>query len=156
MTAAAAISRRFGDRGDFGHGCDVAAFRPRPNRGSENLHYAGEQAEVGLVVSHRANTTEQQRARMANADICAGSQSKRKAMVLLNVCFETCFTPVIVDRLQALDSYNPGFQAGRTTANAIYPVRTAALYCVQSNTELAALLDDLRWCFDTPANTAIE
>jgi len=27
---------------------------------------------------------------------------------------------------------------------------------VQSKTELAALLDDLRWCFDTPANTVIE
>ena len=26
---------------------------------------------------------------------------------------------------------------------------------MQSKTELAALLDDLRWCFDTPANTAI-
>ena len=25
----------FGDRGDFGHGCGVAAFRPRVNRGSE-------------------------------------------------------------------------------------------------------------------------
>ena len=37
----------FGDRGDFDHGCDVAALRPRPNRGSKNLHYAGEQAEVG-------------------------------------------------------------------------------------------------------------
>ena len=72
------------------------------------------------------------------------------------------FTSVIVgrmrrdwNRLQVLGSCNPGFQAGRTTANAIYPDRTAAEYCVQSKTELAALLDDLRWCFDTPANTAI-
>ena len=46
------------------------------------------------------------------------------------------FASVIVDRmrrdwnrLQVLDSCNPGFQAGRTTANAIYPVRTAAVYC---------------------------
>ena len=75
----------FGDRGDFGHGCDVAAFRPRFNRGSENLHYVGEQAEVGLTVAHHADTTEQQRARMVNVDICAGSQSQRKAMLLLNV-----------------------------------------------------------------------
>ena len=73
------------------------------------------------------------------------------------------FASVIVDRmrrdwnrLQVLDSCNPGLRAGRTTANAIYPARTAAEYCVQSKTELAALLDDLRWCFDTPANTAIE
>ena len=75
----------FGDRGDFGHGCDVAAFRPRPNCGSENLHYVGEQAEIGLVVAHHAHTTEQQRARMVNVDICAGSQSQRKAILLLNV-----------------------------------------------------------------------
>ena len=27
---------------------------------------------------------------------------------------------------------------------------------MQSKTELAVLLDDLRWCFDTPANTMIE
>ena len=75
----------FGDRGDFGHGCDVAAFRPRSNRGSENLHYVGEQAEIGLMITHHADTTEQQRARMVNVDICAGSQSQRKAMLLLNV-----------------------------------------------------------------------
>ena len=75
----------FGDSGDFGHGCGVAAFRSRPNRGSENLQYVGEQAEIGLVVAHHANTTEQQRARMVNVDICAGSQSQRKAMLLLNV-----------------------------------------------------------------------
>ena len=59
-------------------------------------------------------------------------------------------------RLQVLDSCNPGFQAGRTTANAIYPLRTAAEHCLQSRTELAAMLDDLRWCFDTPANTVVE
>ena len=45
----------FRDRGDFGHGCDVAAFRPRFNRGSENLHCVGEQAEVGLMVAHHAD-----------------------------------------------------------------------------------------------------
>ena len=73
------------------------------------------------------------------------------------------FTSVIIgrmrrdwNRLQVLDSCNPGFPAGRTTANAIYPARTAAECCVQSKTELAALLDDLRWCFDTPAKTVIE
>ena len=75
----------FGERGDFGHGCDVAVFRPRPNRGSENLHCVSEQAEIGLVVAHYAHTPEQQRARMFNVDICAGSQSQRKAMLLLNV-----------------------------------------------------------------------
>ena len=53
--------------------------------GSENLHYVGEQAEIGLLVAHHANITEQQRARMVNVDICAGSQSQRNAMLLLNV-----------------------------------------------------------------------
>ena len=52
-----------------GHGCDVAAFRPRANRESENLHYVGEHAEIGLMIAHHANTTEQQRARMVNVDI---------------------------------------------------------------------------------------
>ena len=73
------------------------------------------------------------------------------------------FTGVIVGRmrrdwgrLQVLGSCNPGFQAGRTTANAIYPLRTAAEHCLQSRTELAAMLDDIRWCFDTPANTVVE
>ena len=75
----------FGDRGDAAHGCDVAAFRPRPNRESENLHYVGEHAEIGLMIAHHARATEQQRVRMVNVDICAGSQSQRKAMLLLNV-----------------------------------------------------------------------
>ena len=75
----------FGDRGDAAHGCDVAAFRPRPNRESENLHYVGEHAEIGLMIAHHARATAQQRARMVNVDVCAGSQSQRKAMLLLNV-----------------------------------------------------------------------
>ena len=37
------------------------------------------------MIAHHAYTTEQQRARMVNVDICAGSQSQRKAMLLLNV-----------------------------------------------------------------------
>ena len=90
------------------------------------------------------------------------SLSNHRPLALVEV-FRKVFTSVIIDRmrrdwnrLQVLDSCNPGFHAGRTTANSIYPVRTAAEYCVQSKTELAALLDDLRWCFDTPANTVIE
>ena len=74
-----------GHRGDFGHGCGVAAFRPRFSRGTENLHYVGEQAEIGLMVAHHADTTEQQRARIVNVGIRAGSQSQRKVMLLLNV-----------------------------------------------------------------------
>ena len=90
------------------------------------------------------------------------SLANHRPLALIEV-FRKVFTSVVIDRmrrdwnrLQVLDSCNPGFQAGRTTANAIYPVRTAAEHCVQSKTELAALLDDLRWCFDTPANTVIE
>ena len=60
-------------------------------------------------------------------------------------------------RLNVLGECNPGVQAGRTTANAILPVRTAAEYCVATKTEMAVLLDALKWwCFDTPANLAIE
>ena len=87
----------FGDRGDAAHGCDVAAFRPRANRESENLHYVGEHAEVGLMIAHHAYTTEQQRARMVNVDICAGSQSQRKAMLLLNVLTVSFDSRVSVD-----------------------------------------------------------
>ena len=49
-----------------------------------------------------------------------------------------------------------GFQAGRTTANAILPVCTAAEFCVATKTEMAVLLGDLKWCFDTPVNPVIE
>ena len=73
------------------------------------------------------------------------------------------FTGIAVDRmrrdwsrLKVLGECNPGFQAGRTTANAILPVRTAAEYCAGTKTEMAVLLDDLKWCFDTPANAVIE
>ena len=66
----------FGNRGDFGHVCGVAAFRPRPNRGSENLHYVGEHAEIGLVVAHHAAATEQQRARVINALISVQAPSR--------------------------------------------------------------------------------
>ena len=60
-------------------------------------------------------------------------------------------------RLKVLDESNPGFHAGRTTANAILPIRTAAEYnCVATKTQMAVLLNDLKWCFDTPANPAIE
>ena len=42
----------FGKRGAFAHEHSVAAFWPRPNRGSENFHYVGERAETALVVAH--------------------------------------------------------------------------------------------------------
>ena len=91
------------------------------------------------------------------------SLSNHRPQALVEV-FRKVFTSVIIgrmrrdwNRLQVLGSCcNPGFQAGRTTANAAYPARTAAEHCMQSKTELVALLDGLRWCFDTPANTVIE
>ena len=90
------------------------------------------------------------------------SLANHRPLALIEV-FRKVFTSVVIgrmrrdwNRLQVLDSCNPGFQAGRTTANAIYSVRTATEHCVQSKTELAALLDDLRWCFETPVSTVIE
>ena len=89
-----------------------------------------------------------------------GSLSNHRSLALIEV-LRKVFTGIVVDRmrhdwsrLKVLDEDNPGFQAGRTTANAILPVRTAAEYCTK--TESAVLLDDLKWCFDTPANAVIE
>ena len=91
-----------------------------------------------------------------------GSLSNHRPLALIEV-LRKVFTGIVVDRmrqdwsrLKVLDECNPGFQAGRTTANAILPVRTAAEYCVGTKTEMAVLLDDLKWCFDTPANAVIE
>ena len=58
--------------------------------------------------------------------------------------------------LKVLDECNPGFQAGCTTANAILLDRTATEHCITTKTEMTVLLGDLNWCFDTPANAAIE
>ena len=74
-----------GGRGAFAHEHDVAAFRPRPNRGSENLYGVGTHSQVAFVVAHHDGLTEAQRARMINVDICAGSQSQKAAMLMLNV-----------------------------------------------------------------------
>ena len=89
--------------------------------------------------------------------------ANHRPLALIEV-FRKVFTSVVIGRMRrdwnrlqvVLGSCNPGFRAGRTTANAIYPVQMAAEYCAQSKTKLAALLDDLRWCFGTPANTVIE
>ena len=72
-------------------------------------------------------------------------------------------TSVICDRMKCdlselgvLDPTNPSFQAGRTTARSVFPMRTAAEYCKLPGVELPALLNDLKWCFDTPASTVVE
>ena len=77
--------------------------------------------------------------------------------------FRKVFTSVICDRmkgvftrLEVLDPTNPGFQAGRTTANSIFPLRAAAEHCHMTETEFSTLLGDVKWCFDTPASTVIE
>ena len=59
-------------------------------------------------------------------------------------------------RLGVLDSCNLAFQPGRSTVNAIYPLRMAAEQCLADKTELAVFLDDLKWCFDMPAQVVIE
>ena len=64
-----------------------------------------------------------------------GSLSNHRPLALIEV-LRKVFTGIVVDRMRrdwsrrkVLDECNPGFQAGRTTANAILPVRTAAEYC---------------------------
>ena len=91
-----------------------------------------------------------------------GSLSNHRPLALIAV-LRKVFTGIVVDRmrcdwsrLKVLCEWNPDFQAGRTTTNAILPVRTAAEYCVATKTEMAVLLDDLKWFFDTPANSVIE
>ena len=91
-----------------------------------------------------------------------GSFSNHRPLALIEV-LRKVFTSIAVgrvrcdwSRLKVLGECNPGFQAGRATANAILPVRTTADFCVATKTEMAVLLDDLKWCFDTPANPAIE
>ena len=59
-------------------------------------------------------------------------------------------------RLRILDTYNPGFEPGRSTVNAIYPLRMAAEQCLADEEELVAFLGDLKWCFDMPAQVVIE
>ena len=59
-------------------------------------------------------------------------------------------------RLRVLDTCNPGFEPGRSTVNSIYPLRMAAEQCIADEEELVAFLDDLKWCFDMPAQVVIE
>ena len=91
-----------------------------------------------------------------------GSPSNHWPLAQIEV-LRKVFTGIVVDRmrndwshLKVLDECNLDFQAGRKTGNAILPVRTAAEYCVATKTEMAVLLDDLKWCSDTPVNPAIE
>ena len=91
-----------------------------------------------------------------------GSLSNHRPLALVEV-FRKVFTSIICDRMKRdfahlliLDPSNPGFAAGRTTANSIFPLRAAAEHCRAMGIEFSCLLDDLKWCFDTPASTVIE
>ena len=91
-----------------------------------------------------------------------GSIPNHRPPALVEV-FRKVITPIICDRmkrdfarLEILDPINPGFQAGRTTANSIFPLRAAAEHCHMTETEFSTFLGDLKWCFDTPASTVIE
>ena len=84
------------------------------------------------------------------AETADGSLSNHRPLALIEV-LRKVFTGIVVDRmrcdwsrLKVLDECNPGFQAGRMTANAILPVRTAAEFCVATKTEMAVLLGDLK------------
>ena len=68
------------------HQHDVAAFRPRTDLNTpEYLHELDPQPQIALIVADHGNTTEQQRTRMVNVDICSGSQSQRRGNLLLNL-----------------------------------------------------------------------
>ena len=91
-----------------------------------------------------------------------GSLSNHRPLCLIEVLRKVA-TSIATDRMRRdwnrmhlLDDANPGFQAGRTTANSILPLRLAAEHCVATKQHFAALLDDLKWCFDTPARTVVE
>ena len=72
--------------GDGEHQHDVAAFRPRSDLDTpEYLHELDPQPQISLIVADHGNTTEQQRTRMVNVDICSGSQSQRRGNLLLNL-----------------------------------------------------------------------
>ena len=91
-----------------------------------------------------------------------GSLPNHRPLALVEV-FRKVFTSIICDRMKRdfahlliLDPTNPGFASGRTTANSIFPLRAAAEHCRAMGVEFSCLLDDLKWCFDTPASTVIE
>ena len=80
------------DAGDGEHQHDVAAYRRRRDITSpEYLHELDPQPQIALIVADHGSTSEQQRARMANVEVCPGSQSQRCGNLLLNAetkCFD--------------------------------------------------------------------
>ena len=76
-------------RGDGEHEHDVAAHRRRPATSAEHLHYLDPHPQIALIVADHPGLTEQQRARMINVDVCAGTQSQRCGNVLINLATES-------------------------------------------------------------------
>ena len=78
--------------GDGEHQHGVAAYRRRTDLTSaEYLHELDPQPQIALIVADHGTTTEQQRTRMINVDICSGSQSQRRGNFLINletICFD--------------------------------------------------------------------
>ena len=63
----------------------------RAGSSPEYLHELDPQPQIALIVADHGTTTEQQRTRMINVDICSGSQSQRRGNLLLNLetmCFD--------------------------------------------------------------------
>ena len=90
------------------------------------------------------------------------SLSNHRPLTLVDV-LRKVFTAVATSRMRrdwtrprVLGPWNPGFQPGRSTVNAIYPLRMAAEQCLADEEELVVFLDDLKWCFDMPAQVVIE
>ena len=60
------------------------------------------------------------------------------------------------EELGMIDKTNSGSQAGRSTANALLPVRAAMEQARCTGKAAAVLYDDLKWAFDTPARTVLD
>ena len=63
---------------DGRHEFDIHNHKGRPAIDPEQHHVVGQQAQVALVVAEHEHCTDHVKARMANLDICAGTQSQRK------------------------------------------------------------------------------
>ena len=112
--------------GDGEHQHDAAAYRRRSDITSpEYLHELDPQLQIALIVADHGTTTEQQRTRMANVDICSGSQSQRRGNLLLNLetmCFDQR-TQVMATGGQLLTNVFIGASVGT-----IYDVVRSALH----------------------------
>ena len=138
----------------------VEGKAPGYSRNIPERAFAGLLARVGATAG-QPDTTQDRRPVGGISIWCAthkggddGSLSHHRPLCLIEVLRKVA-TPIATDRmrrnwtrLRLLDDANPGFQVGRTTANSILPLRLAAEHCVATKQHFAALLDDLKWCFE--------